>query len=83
MSVVHINVEYCAPCRLGGEAVTTQRVLSDRLRKYDEIEAISLDPSGERTFQVNVNGESVWHADPSDDINPMEAVAAVRERLSS
>jgi predicted Rdx family selenoprotein len=83
VAVVHINVEYCAPCRLGGEAVTTQRVLSDRLRKYDEIETISLDPSGERTFQVNVNGESVWRADPDEDIDPMEAVAAVRQRLSA
>jgi predicted Rdx family selenoprotein len=82
-SVVHIAVEYCAPCRPGGEAATTRHVLSDRLRKYDEIEAISLAPSPERVFRVSVNGEAVWRVDPADDIDPIEAVAAVRQRLSA
>lgn len=81
--MVQLDIEYCAPCRIAGEAVTTRRVLADRLRKYDEIDAVSLVPSAERTFRVRVDGETVWSVDPDDDLDPMEAVAAVRARLAS
>ena len=79
--MVSIAVEYCAPCRLGEEAVATRRALADRLRKYDQVEAVSLSPSPEERFCVSVDGESVWCADPGEKIDPMEAVAAVRNRL--
>lgn len=81
--MVHVAIEYCAPRRLGNEAVTTQRVLADRLRKYDEIEQVSLSPTAEELFSVNVDGESVWSADPDGRVDPMEAVDAVRTRLQS
>jgi predicted Rdx family selenoprotein len=80
--MVRIAIEYCAPCRLGAEAVATQRVLSDHLRGYDEVEAVSLDPSGEEVFCVHVDDEPVWSADPDGRVDPMEAVAAVRSRLA-
>ena len=79
--MVSISVEYCAPCRLGGEAVATRRALADRLRKYEEVEAVALVPSPEERFCVSVDGESVWCADPREGIDPMEAVDAVRSRL--
>ena len=79
--MVSIAVEYCAPCRLGEEAVATRRALADHLRKYDEIERVSLSPSSEERFRVSVDGESVWSASVEEPIDPMEAVAAVRTRL--
>jgi predicted Rdx family selenoprotein len=79
--LVSIAVEYCTPCRLGEEAVATRRALADRLRKYDQIERVSLSPAPEEGFCVSVDGESVWCADPDEGIDPMEAVAAVRSRL--
>lgn len=81
--MVRIDVEYCASCRVGEAAVATRRVLADRLREYHEIEGVSLVPSGEETFRVTVDGERVWSTDPGDRVDPMEAVAAVRSRLSS
>jgi predicted Rdx family selenoprotein len=79
--MVSIAVEYCAPCRLGEEAVATRRALADRLRKYDQVEAVSLSPSPEERFRICVDGESVWRVDPDEGIDPMEAVAAARSRL--
>lgn len=83
MGVVHINVEYSGACRLADEAMTTRRVLSDWLRTYDEIEDISAVPSAEASIRVSIDGESVWRADPDEDIDPMDALAAVRQQLSS
>jgi len=80
--MVSIAVEYCAPCRLGGEAVATRWVLADHLRTYEDVESVSLQPSAEERFRVNVDGTSVWSADVGGDIDPMEAVAAVRSQLA-
>ena len=80
--MVSIDVEYCAPCRLGDEAVATRRALAAHLRKYDEIESVSIAPSSAERFRVSVDGESVWSADVGEQIDPMEAVAAVRSRLA-
>lgn len=81
--MVNVAIEYCAPCRVGGKAVTIKRTLADRLRKYDEIEHLTVTPTPEELFRVNVDGESVWSVAADDRVDPMEAVAAVRSRLRS
>lgn len=81
--MVHVAIEYCAPCRLGGQAVTIKRTLADRLRKYDEVDRVTLTPTPEEQFSVNVDGEAVWTAAADDRVDPMEPVAAVRSRLRS
>lgn len=81
--MVRVSIEYCAPCRDGDDAVSTQRVLADRLRKYDEVEEVSLTPIEEDLFSVTVDGESVWSANGDGRVDPMEALAAVRSRLST
>ncbi|MES3518220.1 MAG: Rdx family protein [Natronomonas sp.] len=78
-----VSVEYCAPCRAGGAAVETRRALTDHLRKYSEVEEVTLTPSSEEVFCVSIDGERVWCSDPSDRVDPMEAVAAVRSQLSA
>jgi len=81
--MVRVDIEYCAPCRLAGTAVTTRRVLADRLRGYDEIEGVRVEPTQEEVFGVTVGGDRIWAVDPTDRVDPMEAVAAVRTWLRS
>lgn len=81
--MVSVDIEYCAPCGLAGTAVTTRRVLADRLRGYDEIEGVRVEPTHEMVFGVRIGSDRIWTVDPADRIDPMEAVAAVRTWLRS
>lgn len=81
--MVSVDVEYCAPCRLAGTAITTRRVLADRLRGYDEIESVRVEPTQEDVFCVSVEGDRIWSVDPRGRVDPMEAVGAVRSWLRS
>jgi len=79
--MAQVEIEYCAPRRLGGEATTTRRVLADWLGQRHDVE-VSCSPSAEDCFCVSVDGDRVWCTDPSGRIDPFEAVAAVRSRLA-
>jgi predicted Rdx family selenoprotein len=79
--VSKIAVEYCTSRRIGTDAAQIRRVLSDRLRGHDEVDAVLLSPSPHEVFCVSIDDERVWCVDPGDRIDPMEAVAAVRSRL--
>ena len=81
--MVGIDIEYCVPCGLAGTAVTTRRVLVDRLGGYDEVEGVRVEPTHEMVFGVRVGGDRIWTVDPTDRVDPMEAVAAVRTWLRS
>lgn len=81
--MVRVDIEYCAPCRIAGTAVTTQRVLADRLREYDEINDLRLKPTEEKVLSVRVDGDRIWSTDPRERIDPVEAVDAVRKWLRS
>jgi len=81
--MVSVDIEYCAPCGLAGTAVTTRRVLADRLGGYDEIESVRVEPTHEMVFGVSIRSDRIWTVDPTDRVDPMEAVAAVRTWLRS
>lgn len=81
--MAEIEIEYCAPCRFGAEAVVTRRTLSDRLREYREIDTVAVEPIDEDVLRVTVDGDRVWSVDPENQFDPIEAVAAVRSRLRS
>lgn len=76
-----VNIEYCAPCRLAGEATETRRVLADWLGQRHDLN-VNCSPSAEELFCVSVDGDRVWCTDPDDRIDPFEAVAAVRSQLA-
>jgi hypothetical protein len=79
--MAQVEIEYPAPRRLGGEATTTRRVLAEWLGGRHDIE-VNCSPSAEDLFCVSVDGDRVWCTDPDDRIDPFEAVAAVRSRLT-
>ncbi|MFB6205664.1 MAG: Rdx family protein [Haloglomus sp.] len=76
-----VEIEYCAPCRLGAEATATRRVIADWLGRRHDLE-VTCSPLTENCFCVSVDGDRVWCTDPGDRIDPFEAVAAVRSRLA-
>lgn len=81
--MVEITIEFCATCRVGEEAVALQRTLSDFLHRRDGIDRITLAPTSEERICVSVDGDRIWCVPADEQVDPMDALAAVRSQLSA
>ena len=80
--MAEIAIEYAVGNRLRSEAETARRLIDTYLGDRDDVDRVTLSPSTESVFCVSVEGDRIWCTDPREWIDAMEAVSAVRRRLS-
>ena len=81
--MAEIAIEYAAGSRLQSDAETARRLIDSYLGDRSDVDSVTLSPSNDSVFCVSVEGDRIWCTDPGNWIDSMEAVSAVRRRLSS
>ncbi len=80
--MAEIAIEYAAGNRLRSEAETARRLIDAYVGDRAEVDRVTLSPSTEPVFCVSVEGDRIWCTDPREWIDAMDAVSAVRRRLT-
>ena len=80
--MAEIAIEYSTGSRLRSEAETARRLIDVYLGDRADVDSVTLSPSRESVFCVSVEGDRIWCTDPREWIDAMDAVTAVRRRLS-
>jgi predicted Rdx family selenoprotein len=80
--MAEIAIEYAAGNRLRPEAETARRLIDSYLGDRSDVDGVTLHPSSDSVFCVNVEGDRIWCTDPREWIDAMAAVTAARRKLS-